>query len=83
MDENVKKRNEVLAQIVINGLQSRNMSGYYAEDKEAALKQALALIDEESTIAMGGCHSAQEIGLIEKDFWHHMMQMCFYQVQMR
>ena len=65
MDENVKKRNEVLAQTVINGLQSRNMSGYYAEDKEAALKQALELIDEESTIAMGGCHSAQEIGLVE------------------
>ena len=54
MDENVKKRNEVLAQTVIKGLQSRNMSGYYAEDKEAALKQALELIDEESTIAMGG-----------------------------
>ena len=51
MDENVKKRNEVLAQTVIKGLQSRNMSGYYAEDKEAALKQALELIDEESTIA--------------------------------
>ena len=65
MDDNVKKRNEVLAQTVINGLQSRNMSGYYAEDKEAALKQALELIDEESTIAMGGCHSAQEIGLVE------------------
>ena len=48
MDENVKKRNEVLAQTVIKGLQSRNMSGYYAEDKEAALKQALELIDEES-----------------------------------
>ena len=65
MDENVKKRNEVLAQTVIKGLQSRNMSGYYAENKEAALKQALELIDEESTIAMGGCHSAQEIGLVE------------------
>ena len=38
MDENVKKRNEVLAQTVIKGLQSRNMSGYYAEDKEAAFK---------------------------------------------
>ena len=50
MDENVKKRNEVLAQTVINGLQSRNMSGYYAEDKEAALKQALELIDEESKL---------------------------------
>ena len=41
MDENMKKRNERLAQMVIKGLQSRNMTGYYAEDKEAALKQAL------------------------------------------
>ena len=38
MDEMVKKRNERLAQTVIKGLQSRNMSGYYAADKEEALK---------------------------------------------
>lgn len=65
MDENMKKRNERLAQTVIKGLQSRNMSGYYAEDKEAALKQALELIEENSTISMGGCMSAHEIGLVQ------------------
>lgn len=65
MDENMKKRNERLAQIVIKGLQSRNMTGYYAEDKEAALKQALELIEENSTISMGGCMSAHEIGLVQ------------------
>lgn len=65
MDENMKKRNERLAQTVINGLQSRNMTGYYAEDKEAALKQALELIEENSTISMGGCMSAHEIGLVQ------------------
>lgn len=65
MDENMKKRNERLAQTVIKGLQSRNMSGYYAEDKEAALKQALKLIEENSTISMGGCMSAHEIGLVQ------------------
>ena len=64
MDENMKKRNERLAQTVIKGLQSRNMTGYYAEDKEAALKQALKLIEENSTISMGGCMSAHEIGLV-------------------
>ena len=64
MDEMIRKRNEQLAKTVIKGLQSRNMSGYYAEDKEAALKQALELIPEGSTIAMGGCMSAGEIGLI-------------------
>lgn len=65
MDENVKKRNECLAQTVIKGLQSRNMSGYYAPSKEAALKQALKLIPQGSSIAMGGCMSAHEIGLIK------------------
>lgn len=63
MDGNVKKRNEVLAQTVIKGLQSRNMSGYYAEDKEAALKQALELIDEESTIAMAAATVRRRLDL--------------------
>ena len=61
----MKKRNERLAQTVIKGLQSRNMTGYYAEDREAALKQALELIEENSTISMGGCMSAHEIGLVQ------------------
>ena len=65
MNENMFKRNEKLAETVIKGLESRNMSGYYAATKEDALKQALALIPEESSIAMGGCMSAHEIGLID------------------
>ena len=65
MDENVRERNEKLAQTVIKGLQSRNMSGYYAADKEGAVKQALELIGEGSTVTMGGCASAHEIGLIK------------------
>ena len=54
MNENITTRNEKLAETVIKGLQSRNMSGYYAASKEDALKQALELIPEESTISMGG-----------------------------
>lgn len=65
MNENVRKRNAVLAQTVIKGLESRNMTGYYAKDKEEALKQALDIIGEGSTVAMGGCQSANEIGLIQ------------------
>ena len=65
MDENVRKRNEKLARTVIKGLQSRNMSGNYAADKEDAVKQALELIGEGSTVTMGGCASAHEIGLIK------------------
>ena len=64
MNENLKKRNELLAATVIKGLKSRNMTGYYAKDKEDALKIALELIPENSSIAMGGCMSANEIGLI-------------------
>ncbi|MBQ1371717.1 MAG: lactate utilization protein, partial [Oscillospiraceae bacterium] len=65
MNQNILKRNELLAQRVIDGLESRNMTGYYAATKEAALKLALSLIPKGSSIAMGGCMSAAEIGLTE------------------
>ena len=53
MNENMRKRNEILAQTVIKGLESRNMS------------KALEVIGKGSTVAMGGCQSAHEIGLIQ------------------
>ena len=65
MNENIVKRNGLLSEKVIKGLVSRNMSGYYAKDKEEALKLALELIDEGSSVTMGGCMSAHEIGLVE------------------
>ncbi|MBE5920857.1 MAG: lactate utilization protein [Pseudobutyrivibrio ruminis] len=65
MNENIVKRNQLLAQKVIKGLESRNMSGYYAADKDEALKIALELIPEQSSVTMGGAMSAHEIGLVE------------------
>ena len=65
MDNNIVKRNELLAQTVIKGLQSRNMSGYYAANREEALRLALELIPEGSTVTMGGGTSVQEIGLVD------------------
>ncbi len=65
MDLFGKERNEKLAQIVIKGLKSRNMTGYYVKDRDEALKKALELIPEGSRVAMGGCMSAQEIGLTD------------------
>ena len=65
MDANIIKRNELLAQKVIKGLQSRNMSGYYAADREEAKKIALSLIPEGAVVTMGGAMSAHEIGLVE------------------
>jgi len=64
MNENITKRNELLARKVIQGLKSRNMTGYYAATKEEALSQALALIPEGSSVTMGGAMSAHEIGLV-------------------
>ena len=61
----ITMRNDLLAQKVIKGLKSRNMTGYYAKDKEEALKLALDLIPEGSTVTMGGAMSAHEIGLVE------------------
>ena len=63
MNENITKRYELLSKKVIKGLESRQMSGYYAADKEEALKIALSLIPEGSTVTMGGAMSAHEIGL--------------------
>ncbi len=65
MDENMYQRNEKLARKVISGLESRNMSGYYAANKEEALKKALELIPEGASVTMGGAMSACEIGLVD------------------
>ena len=65
MNENITKRNDLLAQKVIKGLESRNMKGFYAGNKEEALETALSLIPEGSTVTMGGSVSAAEIGLVD------------------
>ena len=63
--EIIDKRNALYAQKIIKGLESRNMTGYYAEKKEEALSKALELIGEGSSVTMGGCMSAHEIGLVD------------------
>ena len=65
MNPNIAKRNELLAQKVIKGLASRNMSGYYAATTEEACAQALELIAEGSTVTMGGGESVHQIGLVD------------------
>lgn len=61
----ITARNELLAAKVIKGLSSRNMTGFYAGDKTEALNIALSLIPENSSVSMGGCMSAIEIGLVD------------------
>ncbi|MBQ3428786.1 MAG: lactate utilization protein [Mogibacterium sp.] len=65
MNENITKRNDLLSQKVIKGLESRNMKGFYAKDREEALKIALGLIPEGSSVTMGGSVSSAEIGLVD------------------
>ena len=60
-----KKRNRLLSEKVIRGLQSRNMDGYFAETREEACQIALSLIPEKSTVTMGGGMSVHEIGLVD------------------
>ena len=59
------KRNDLYAERIIKGLESRNMGGYYAKDREEACRLALSLIDEGSSVSMGGAMSAHQIGLVE------------------
>lgn len=66
MNENIVKRNALLSKTVIKGLESRNMTGYYAENAEEAKKIALSLIPEGSSVGMGGSMSANEIGLVDE-----------------
>ena len=50
MQEALRRRNELLAQVVIRGLASRNMKGYYAANVEEAVQKALELIPQGSVV---------------------------------
>lgn len=63
MNENRITRNRLLGEKIIKSLESRNMEGFYAESKEAALQKALDLIPEGSSVSWGGSMSITEIGL--------------------
>ncbi len=62
--DEVKRINaENAAKTVIAGLKKRNMEGFYAADRGEALKIALSLIPEGSSVGWGGSVSVAEIGL--------------------
>lgn len=65
MSEFSDKRNKLLSEKIIKGLKNRNIEGYYAETAEEAKEIALGLISEGSSVTMGGCMSAREIGLVD------------------
>ncbi len=57
--------NALLAQKVIREFGSTNIQGFYCETKEEALKKALEMVPEKSTVSWGGSVTLHEIGLIE------------------
>ncbi|MBQ6439877.1 MAG: lactate utilization protein [Mogibacterium sp.] len=65
MNEMITIRNDLLSKKIIKGLESRNMKGFYVHSKAEALKTALELIPQGSSVTMGGCVSAREIGLVD------------------
>lgn len=65
MDKNREKRNDLLSQKIIKGLESRGMEGYYVKTKGEALAKALEIIPEGSSVSWGGSMSIAEIGLAQ------------------
>ena len=51
--------------VMVKNLQSRHFDAYYCATKEEALKKALELIPEGSSVGWGGAQSCEEIGLIQ------------------
>ena len=51
-------------QVLVKNLNSRHFEAYYCANKEEALKKALELIPEGSTVGWGGAMSAEQIGLL-------------------
>ena len=64
-DVNLRNRNRLLSERVIKGLESRHMHGYYAENADEALKIALDLIPEGSSVGYGGSMTIDALGLKE------------------
>lgn len=66
MGEDVKAiRNRKAGEKLCEKLQSRGFAAYYCASREEALQKALELIPAGSVVSWGGCHSAEEIGLLE------------------
>lgn len=65
MTEQQKKFYQKRGSILVKNLQSRHFEAYYCDSGEEALRKALELIPEGSTVGWGGALSAQQIGLMD------------------
>ncbi|MDD6190465.1 MAG: lactate utilization protein [Firmicutes bacterium] len=61
--DNLKKGGKVKIETIIKNLEKRNMKGYYAENREEALKMLLEMIPEGSSVGKGGSATLDEVGI--------------------
>ena len=65
MDKNATTIMEIRIQKIIKALNENNMDGYYAKDKEEALKMVKSLLNNGDTVSMGGTVTAKECKIPE------------------
>lgn len=63
MEANIKKANEVKIKKVMQGLERRNIAGYYCETKEDAAALILSMIPEGAKVSWGGSITLDQIGI--------------------
>ena len=56
---------EKRGKVLVKNLQSRHFDAYYCANKEEALKKALELIPEGSSVGWGGAMTCEQIGLMK------------------
>ena len=76
MDQNRIKRNQMLGAKIVKELTARNMEAYYTDSKEEALKKALELIPEGSSISWGGSMCKCDHGRWNYDQYRWTFQPC-------
>lgn len=62
--DNVKIANKAKIETVIKNLEKRAIAGYYADNKEEALKMVLDMIPDGATVGKGGSETLNELGII-------------------
>ena len=65
MDANRTKRNQLLGERIIKGLESRNMEGYYFEDSKSCVEAIMKMMPEGSVVSWGGSMTMNETGMMD------------------
>ena len=65
MNEIISKYYEKRGQVLVKNLKARHFDAYYCATGEEALKKALSLIPQGTSVGWGGCMSCEQIGLVD------------------